>query len=450
MRKHKRCFVNFAFYDRENLEAYLEQQAALGWMVKKIRLWSASILFERTEPSQRHFCVVFYENKMDPSSLTPKQREFLEYCRHAGWILATCANRMAIFYNDTENPTPIQTDAFMEVQSIRAAAKDVGLDSLLFQTAAYLFFLLVYCLLFLLAPVKALTGNNTFAPHLLLVGLNLTLCLPEVLAYHLWYRKARVTAAYGGFPESKSSLGILFSTLLVLFGTICLAVIYHTNTHPTLTMITNITIAVVLACVVWSLLRSLWHRPTRAALRSSALLLRIVCAVLMMLFTSATLWVNDHDGLRENIPSEQLPISITDVSCIDASKCENDRIRNRHTQLISFSAYRLFSREGYMNYDITYIHADLMYNFIQDDLMQMVEDDKHALIPIDATQWGASEAYRCQATDFISNGIAITHSPGDWLNSYFLCYDDCIVQIYFSWEPTQEQMSIVGQKLGGE
>lgn len=448
MRKHKRCFVNFAFYDRENLETYLEAQAALGWMVKKIRLWSASILFERIEPTRRHFCVVFHQNKIVPSNLTPKQREFMEYCQYAGWNLATCANRMAIFYNEEEDPIPIQTDPLMEVQSIRASTKDVGLDHLLIQAASYIGFLLLYFLLFILRPVSALTGSNYFASHFLTVCLNLTVCLPEVLAYHLWYRKARIIAAYGGFPESKSSLGILFSTLLVLFSTIGLTAIFHTNTHPTLSMITNISIAVVLACVVWSLLRAVWRRPARAALRSSALLLRIVCAVLMFIFLSANIWVNDLDRWQTLSTPEQLPLAIEDISESEHTNCEITLRKNRHTRLISITAYRQTCDHASFDYEITYIYADFMYDLIRDDLMQM-EEDKCSLVPIDAAQWGANEAYRCQATDYFSNGFVITHSPGDWLNSYFLCYDDCIVQIYLSWEPTAEQMAIVGQKLGG-
>lgn len=448
MRKHKRCFVNFAFYDRENLETYLEAQTALGWMVKKIRLWSASILFERIEPTRRHFCVVFHQNKIVPSNLTPKQREFMEYCQYAGWNLATCANRMAIFYNEEEDPIPIQTDPLMEVQSIRASTKDVGLDHLLIQAASHIGFLLLYFLLFILMPVRALTGSNYFASHFLIICLNLTVCLPEVLAYHLWYRKARIIAAYGGFPESKSSLGILFSTLLVLFSTIGLTAIFHTNTHPTLSMITNISIAVVLACVVWSLLRAVWRRPARAALRSSALLLRIVCAVLMFIFLSANIWVNDLDRWQTLSTPEQLPLAIEDISESEHTNCEITLRKNRHTRLISITAYRQTCDHASFDYEITYIYADFMYNLIRDDLMQIHEDNEHSFVPIDAAQWGANEAYRCQATDYISNGFVIIYSPGDWLNSYFLCYDDCIVQIYLSWEPTAEQMAIVGQKLG--
>lgn len=449
MRKHKRCFVNFAFYDRENLEAYLEQQAARGWMIKKIRLWSASILFERIEPTRRQFCVVFHKNKMDFSNLTPNQQEFMAYCRHTGWILAACANRMAIFYNEAEEPIPIQTDAFMEIQSIRAATKDVGLDHLLLHAVTYIFFLLLYSLVFLLMPVYALTGNNHFASHFLIVGLNLTVCLPEVLAYHLWYRKARIVAAYGSFPESKSSLGILFSTLLVLFGTICLAAIYHTNTHPTLTTITNISIAVVLVCAAWAVLRAVWCRPARATLRSSALILRIVCAVFMLIFLSVSIWVNNLDRWQTLSNPEQMPLAIEDISESEHTNCEITLRKDRHTRLISITAYRQTCDHASFDYEITHVHANCIYDLIRDDLMSNVDDDV-TLIQIDAALWGANMAYRYQVTDYRTNGFVITQSPGDWVNRYILCYDDCIVDIYFSWEPTAEQMAIVGQKLGGE
>ena len=32
-------------------------------------------------------------------------------------------------------------------------------------------------------------------------------------------------------------------------------------------------------------------------------------------------------------------------------------------------------------------------------------------------------------------------------NDYLLCYDNLIVEISFDWEPTAEQMAIVGEKL---
>ena len=48
--------------------------------------------------------------------------------------------------------------------------------------------------------------------------------------------------------------------------------------------------------------------------------------------------------------------------------------------------------------------------------------------------WGANEVYR------------LYDSVYGWENKYLLCYDDLIVEINFDWEPTQEQMKIVGEK----
>ena len=53
----------------------------------------------------------------------------------------------------------------------------------------------------------------------------------------------------------------------------------------------------------------------------------------------------------------------------------------------------------------------------------------------DAMSWGANEVYR------------LYDSVYGWENKYLLCYDDLIVEINFDWEPTQEQMKIVGEKL---
>ena len=53
----------------------------------------------------------------------------------------------------------------------------------------------------------------------------------------------------------------------------------------------------------------------------------------------------------------------------------------------------------------------------------------------DAEPWGANEVYRL-------------YSEEGWLaRAYLLCYEDQIVEIRFNWEPTEEQIAIVRQKL---
>ena len=56
---------------------------------------------------------------------------------------------------------------------------------------------------------------------------------------------------------------------------------------------------------------------------------------------------------------------------------------------------------------------------------------------LDPEPWGARQVYE------------LTYQDGSgFSNWYLLCYPDRIVEIWFSWELTEEQMRIVGEKLG--
>ena len=57
------------------------------------------------------------------------------------------------------------------------------------------------------------------------------------------------------------------------------------------------------------------------------------------------------------------------------------------------------------------------------------------MVPVDATPWGAEEAYRLVAED------------GTPRNSFLLCGGNTLVSVTMSWEPTAEQMAVVGEKL---
>ena len=58
-------------------------------------------------------------------------------------------------------------------------------------------------------------------------------------------------------------------------------------------------------------------------------------------------------------------------------------------------------------------------------------------VPVDATEWGAKEAYQLRVA-------------GELRNRYLLCYERRIVEIDFdsTWDVTPLQKSIVAEKLG--
>ena len=53
----------------------------------------------------------------------------------------------------------------------------------------------------------------------------------------------------------------------------------------------------------------------------------------------------------------------------------------------------------------------------------------------DPSAWGAKEVYRLYSEE------------GWWTYTYLLCYEDQIIEICINWEPTEEQIAIVRQKL---
>ena len=55
--------------------------------------------------------------------------------------------------------------------------------------------------------------------------------------------------------------------------------------------------------------------------------------------------------------------------------------------------------------------------------------------PIEASEWGALEAYRLYDPEY---------GPG---NQYLLCYGHVLVEIYLDWEPTASQKAVVGERL---
>ena len=57
------------------------------------------------------------------------------------------------------------------------------------------------------------------------------------------------------------------------------------------------------------------------------------------------------------------------------------------------------------------------------------------MVPVDATPWGAEEAYRLVAKD------------GTQRNAFLLCRGNILVSVDMSWEPTAEQMALVGERL---
>ena len=96
-----------------------------------------------------------------------------------------------------------------------------------------------------------------------------------------------------------------------------------------------------------------------------------------------------------------------------------------------------------MTYQIVTPKYDWLYGICKNDLLNDAKDKvKHGQVvlanhyePMDPAPWGALDAYR----EYWDDGFS---------NRYVVCYETCIVTLNPNWELTEDQMAVIGQKLG--
>ena len=72
MKETKTVHISFAFYDRANLEKFLEEQAAEGWLI--VTYAPNSIKFRRIRPEKLHFSIIYYHTPVTISGILRTDR----------------------------------------------------------------------------------------------------------------------------------------------------------------------------------------------------------------------------------------------------------------------------------------------------------------------------------------------------------------------------------------
>ena len=117
MKDRKWDFIPFSYYDRTGMERHLEKRAAQGWLLE--RMSNLGWYYRRIEPRQIHFTVTYYlrASQFDPEP-TEEQQEFHDFCLQSGWKLAATSGQMQVFYNEEDDPVPIDTEPALELERI--------------------------------------------------------------------------------------------------------------------------------------------------------------------------------------------------------------------------------------------------------------------------------------------------------------------------------------------
>lgn len=460
----KRRFVQFTFYDRTGIQDYLEKQALKGWLLEKIT--PLGWVFRSIEPKTLHFSVTYFPqaSAFDPEP-SENQKRFQDFCAHTGWVLAAASAQLQIFYNENENPVPIETDAAIEVQTIHKAVKKSFLPAQFALLACGILQGSFFIWRLSSDPIKVLASNvNLFTGACWMLVLLLTLV--EITSYFLWHRKAKKNAEIdGSFVKTKSHRRFQLAVLCFMFAVLGLMFASLGSSRMALTFLATILVMLAVIALVLSISALMKRLKVSAKVNLTiTMILTFVFSfgvtgiVVILIFNGlrglfperTPVETYEYNGWTFEVYNDELPLTVGDIMDIEYHEYSCRWTAEETLFLAQFDAVQRPRMDALdmpeLKYTITKVKLPILYDwclqamlsrydywFSEDIYGQIIHD---TFEPMDAAPWGANAAYRLCSGDH-------------FMNVYLLCFDDRIIEIHPDWELTTEQMSIIGQKLSG-
>lgn len=461
MRETKRRMETFSFYDRTGTERHLERMAEKGWLLEKIGqfFWT----YRRIEPKKLSFSVCYFPkaSQFDPEP-SEEQQTFYDFCEHSGWVLAASNAQLQVFYNERENPVPIETDPVLEVESIHRTMKKSLIPSQLGLLAVALLNAGLTVWRLSGDPIGVLSSPAGLFPSLCWVLL-LVLIGVELGSYFRWHRKAVLAAERGEFLETGSHRKLQIGALvLIAAGTVWFILSVALSGSRVMTVMTVILFFVyvpMLFLLIWGLRKWLKHRKAPAKIN---MIITLVAALVTAyafvgVMTFGLIFGAGRGWWREDPGQDRPPLTVEDL--LDPGydgydlRCTREgtpllgRIYVQQDPPISLAKEDLARYQALPSIKYTWVQvrAPFLYGLCLDSLRyddddredgQVLEGHKRYYEPDDPAPWGADRAFRWVIQDIGPRDI------------YLLCYPDRILEVGFSWAPTPEQMAVVAETLG--
>ena len=461
MRETKRRMETFSFYDRTGTERHLERMAEKGWLLDRIGqfFWT----YRRIEPKKLSFSVCCFPkaSQFDPEP-SEEQQTFYDFCEHSGWVLAASNAQLQVFYNERENPVPIETDPVLEVESIHCTMKKSLIPSQLGLLAVAVLNAGLTVWRLSGDPIGVLSSPAGLFPSLCWVLL-LVLIGVELGSYFRWHGKAVLAAERGEFLETGSHRKLQIGALvLIAAGTVWFILSVALSGSRVMTVMTVILFFVyvpMLFLLIWGLRKWLKHRKAPAKIN---MIITLVAALVTAyafvgVMTFGLIFGAGRGWWREDPGQDRPPLTVEDL--LDPGydgydlRCTREgtpllgRIYVQQDPPISLAKEDLARYQALPSIKYTWVQvrAPFLYGLCLDSLRyddddredgQVLEGHKRYYEPDDPAPWGADRAFRWVIQDIGPRDI------------YLLCYPDRILEVGFSWAPTPEQMAVVAETLG--
>ena len=455
MKHTKHQLIPFSLYDLTGMEAHLEKMAQKGWLLDKVS--ALGWRYHRIEPRDLHFTVSYCRraSAYDPEP-TEEVRTFHDFCAHTGWRLAAEFGSMQVFYNDQEDPTPIDTDPALEIQTVgREVRKALPAQILLLLIGFFMGGSWCYSLIY--QPIDLLASPTSLFTGACWLGLFIW-SAADMLTYLRWRRKAKRAAERGEFVPTRGCHRLLQAVVaLVVLGAIYF---FAAARLPGLRILTAVMLPGFAALFLAvngtkDFLKS--RKVSRRKNQAATIAVDALLAVALMAgisYAAVTLARNGDFSLAADIE----PL----LTIADLTGEEDPRYVVRSgVEASVFLKVRDFTEEAHpgesvrlpeLQTRIVDVYLPGIYDFCLRELLherddwEGATDDGTVITPyyvyreIDGALFGARAAWQRYAGG----------EDGEPTGDYLLSYPGRLVTLECDWELTAEEMAAAGAKLAPE
>lgn len=448
MKDSKRDFIPFSLYDRTGMAALLEKRAAQGWLLDRVSPWGWH--YRRIDPKRLHFAVTYYpKNSQYAPEPSEEQLTFQDFCAHTGWELAAAFGPHQFYYNEEEDPVPIQTDPEIELAQIgKAFRRALPIYIVFLLLGLYMGCSWLWSLVNRPIDLLSSAGNLFTGVCWLLLFVYFT---ADLITYLLWRRKAKAAAQLGEFVPTHGCHRVMQAGMVLML--LALAGWLLTDRTPVLwyILVPFVLVMVLLYVVADRTKELLKRRKAPAGLNLSVTwALTLVLSFLLM----GAVMYGMVSGVRSgafSLDDGPPPVTLSQLTSIPAKDCEVTSSVSR-SALGSRAQYWMHTQpatEDYssLTYTVVDVHLSWLYDAClnqllhgKDDLGVFDEDvepaSRYGYRAADPAPWGAEKAWQLYTPE------------GRALENYILCWDNRLVVF----EPnldglTAEQMALVGELL---
>ena len=450
MKEYKRELPLFSFYDVTGMARHLERMAEKGWMLERISGWCWR--YRCMEAKKLHFTVSYAlpVSEFEPSA-TPEQQVFQAFCDRAGWKLAASSGAMQIFYNEAEDPVPIETEPALEIGSIqKIARRQAPLQILLMLLSLWMG--ASWCWSLIHSPIDLLSSAANLLSGFCWLALFLW-CAADLGVYFAWLRRARRLAEQGAFLPTRGCRGLI--RVLIVLVLLHLVYVFLMERMPgmRLTLAAMLGGFLVLVLAVNGIKNFLKRRGTAAGVnRAVTLTLDVVLAfTLMGAVTCGLLWAARSGSFSQEAQLEP-PLTVAMLGA-DGGAAYRTETQLEASALLSRSEYRqradweeTTTGAPWLSYTVVDVHVPFLYEWCVEEMYRAYDGETafdeagrevrlYTYREADGAPWGAERAW--QVYDF----------DGRAQGKYLLCWDGRIAALDADWVLTEEQMATAGRAL---